>query len=360
MLVTILSKSLDLKYPFTISRGTKTHSNSIFLCLKKNGLIGWGEASPNARYGETPDSCFAALVHMTDGLSSGARSYTHELSRAFALVKGENAAKAALDMAYMDLLGKRLNVPLHHVLGIDPSRAVPTSMTLPIDTPKAMAARAQDARNFAFLKVKLGGPNDRGMIRAIRDVSKQPIRVDANEGWLDREAALREIRWLAENGVELVEQPMPAAQVKDMIWLKEHSPLPLIADESFTSLASLVEIGEAFHGVNIKLQKCGGVQAGLAAISLARELGLKVMMGCMVESSLGVAAACQMSGLADYLDLDGHFFMVKNPFDGLSFSDGKVLPSDKPGLGMVPNELILPPDDGDDFDALMNTDEDED
>ncbi len=351
MLVTVLGKTLELRYAFTISRGTKTKSESVFVALKHEGLVGWGEAAPNARYGETPASTMSALATMIDLLGPQPTNYVHELNRVFARVEGEYAAKAALDLALHDYLGKSLNAPLYRIWGLDPSRSVPTSMTIAMAEPEQMAARAREAGAFHFLKIKLGGADDRAMIRAIRNATDRPLRVDANEGWRDREAALREIEWLASQKVELVEQPMPAAQLEDVAWLKERSPLPLIADESFTTPRSLLDLADAYHGVNIKLQKCGGLMAARDAIAIARSLGLSIMLGCMVESSVGIAAAAHLAPLADYLDLDGHLLLGNDPFDGLSLRDGCVWPSDKPGLGVAPNIGIMQPDEGDEMDS---------
>lgn len=345
MLVTVLAKTLELKHAFTISRGSKTKTDAIFVNLKHGGLVGWGEASPNIRYGETPASCMNALAVMIDGLEETPEHHTEQLARVFSMVEGEYAAKAALDMALHDYQGKRMNVPLYRIWGLNAQQVVPTSMTIGMAEPAEMAERARDAEAFQFLKVKLGGADDRAMIRAIRAAVDKKIRVDANEGWRDRDAALREIEWLASQNVELIEQPMPAAQVEDMAWLKLRSPLPLIADESFTTTNSLLGLADAYHGVNIKLQKCGGINAAREAITLARALDLKIMLGCMVESSLGIAAACHLSSLADYLDLDGHQFLVNDPFDGLSMRDGRLFPGKGAGLGMTPNLGIMQPDD---------------
>lgn len=347
MLVTVLGKTLELRHAFTISRGTKTKGESVFVNVKHEGLVGWGEASPNARYGETTATAMTALATMIDGLEERPAAFVHELSRVFGMVEGEYAAKAALDMALHDYLGKSLGAPLYRVWGLDPGRILPTSMTIAMADPEVMAARAREARDFHFLKIKLGGADDRAMIRAIRNVTDRPLRVDANEGWHDREAALREIEWLATQKVELVEQPMPAAQLEDVAWIKERSPLALIADESFTTTRSLLGLAEAYHGVNIKLQKCGGLLAAREAIAIARTMGLSVMLGCMLESSLGIAAACQLAPLADILDLDGNLLLSNDPFDGLTLRDGCVLPSDRPGLGVSPNQGIMQPEDED-------------
>lgn len=351
MKVTVISKELQLKRPFTISRGTKTHSQSVFIKIKRHGIEGWGEASPNPRYNETPESAMTALAIMLDSLPQDCLPYQHIIQHLQPTGEGQYAAMAALDSALMDYVGKYLGAPLYRLWGADPKRMPHTSYTLSIDTPDAVAEQAMAAEAFHALKLKLTGETerDRAMVEAVRRVTDKPLRVDANEGWRDAEVAARDIEWLHQRGVELIEQPMPAAEVEQMRWLKTHSILPLYADESLTSESSMPMVKECFHGVNIKLQKCGGPNAALRSIGMARALKLKVMLGCMVESSLGVAAAAHMAPLCDVVDLDGHLLLSNNPFDGLGFEDGKLVLSEEPGLGLHPNTEIMIPDEDDAF-----------
>jgi L-alanine-DL-glutamate epimerase-like enolase superfamily enzyme len=343
MKVTILTKFLKLKQTFTISRGSKVESEVVYLRIQDQGAEGWGEATPNVRYKESAARAVGTLARLVDQFPEPLTDPLQWLAELGPVAEGEYAARACLDLALVDWWARQQGKPLYELWGFDPQAITPTSYTISIDKPEAMAKRVKQAVNFHKLKVKLGGPDDRAMIRAIRAVSDQSIRVDANEGWLDREQAAREIEWLAGNGVELVEQPMPSSQQEDMIWLKQRSVLPLIADESFVPGGDLKGLAEGFHGINIKLMKAGGSQPALQALREARGLGMKVMIGCMVESSVGIAAALHMAGGADYIDLDGNLLIGNDPFDGLSLKEGIPYPGQAPGLGIRPNRNLFAP-----------------
>lgn len=351
MKVTVITKELELKRPFRISRGAKTTSQSVFVKVKRHGIEGWGEASPNPRYNETPASAMTALAIMLDSLPEDCLPYQHIIQHLHPESKGQYSAMAAVDTALMDYVGKYMGAPLYRLWGADPKRMPVTSYTLSIDSPEQVAEQAKDAVDFHALKLKLSGDgeHDRAMLAAVRTVTDKPVRVDANEAYTDREVAAREIEWMEENGVVLVEQPMPAAQVEDMRWLKIHSALPVYADESIVSEGAIPGLKDQFHGVNIKIQKCGGPNAALRAIGMARALNMKVMLGCMVESSLGIAAAAHMAPLADVVDLDGHLLIKNNPFNGIGFEDGRLILSEEPGLGLHPNREIMIPDEDDAF-----------
>jgi L-alanine-DL-glutamate epimerase-like enolase superfamily enzyme len=260
----------------------------------------------------------------------------HEaLIRSFEAVAPESpAARAAVDAAVMDWTGKSVGDPLYRIFAADPAEMPPTSMTIAIGEPDRVRRRALEARDFEVLKIKLGGPADRAMVNAIREVTDAVIRGDANEGYPDRETALREIEWLAGRNVELVEQPLPADRIDDMVWLKQRSPLPLMADEAFLESADLPKVAHCYHGINIKLVKCGGTLAARDAISAARSLGLEVMLGCTIESSLGIAAAAHLAPLVDYADLDGNLLIANDPFVGHPVVEGRIRLRDAPGLGI--------------------------
>jgi len=329
-------KTLNLKHTFTIARSSSDQKKNVFLRMEKDGIVGWGEAAPNMRYKETPETATAALRKLCDAAPDDWLSYHHLLEGLDQQVEGEYAAKAAFDMAMMDWVGQSHRIPLHRMWGIDPNLMPDTSMTIAIAEPEQMAERAKEADSFSILKIKLGTADDRAMIQAIRRRSDAVLRVDANEGWTDREQAIRHIEWLNGQNVELIEQPMPASQLEDMAWLKQRSPLPLIADEAFTTLNSMFELEEGYHGVNIKLMKCGGTHQARKAITLARSLGLSVMLGCMVESSVGIAAAAHLAPLVDFADLDGNLLIGNDPFLGHKVEDGKVILNPQSGLGVVP------------------------
>jgi L-alanine-DL-glutamate epimerase-like enolase superfamily enzyme len=248
---------------------------------------------------------------------------------------GEAAAKAALDAALHDWIGKRLGLPVWRLLGLSPD-APPTSYTIAIDSLEGTRERARRARAFGVLKVKLGGPEDLARLEAVREQSSGPLRVDANE-CLTLDSARELMPALVELGVELVEQPLPAADVEGFRALRELRPrLPLVVDEGCHDLRDVAAVAGYADGVNVKLAKSGGLREAVRMVHAARALGLHVMVGCMIESQLGVAAAAQIASLADWADLDGHLLLADRPFEGLLLRDGRVLPSSAPGLGVRP------------------------
>ncbi len=287
-----------------------------------------------AHFGETTASCRTALERIVESGPKSPGNHEALIRSLEATAPNAPAARAAVDAAIMDWVGRCSNVPLFRFWGIDPANMPPTSMTIAIDAPDRVRERAKEAGNFLVLKLKLGSKWDHAMVSAIRDVTDTLIRGDANEGYLDRETALREIEWLAERNVELVEQPLAADRIDDMIWLKERSPLPLIADEAFMQVRDLPRVAGGYDGINIKLVKCGGTLAAREAIAAARATGLKVMLGCTIESSLGIAAAAHLAPLADYVDLDGNLLIANDPFDGHPVVDGRIALRDAPGLGI--------------------------
>ena len=342
MRIDVFARKLHLRHTFTIARGSSDVKENIFVALSYQGITGYGEAAPNARYQETPASARHALKSLGNALACDLTTYVQTGAELGARFAGQYAAKAALDMAIMDWNGKALAAPVYRIWGLNPTDLPPTSMTIGIDEPQVVAEKTAQAAEFSALKIKLGSADDRAIIEAIRAVSNQALRVDANEGWHDREAAIREIEWLAARNVTLIEQPMPAAQHADMVWLKQRSPLPLVADEAFTEAADLPRLAEAYHGINIKLQKCGGMLPAREAMAAARVLGLKIMVGCMVESSLGIAAAAHLAANADWIDLDGHLLIVDDPFSGLDRQGDRLLPGPEAGLGVTPRNQRSP------------------
>jgi L-alanine-DL-glutamate epimerase-like enolase superfamily enzyme len=331
----LIKRTLRLRHAFTLSRGSIREKQSLVVELTHDGLVGRGEAAPIARYGETPESCLVALERMCEAMPESPAAYVALLGTLKGVAPNEHAAAAAMDAAIMDWLGKSLGVPLYRLWGLDPAGMPPTSMTIAIDAPDRVRQRAREASDFHILKLKLGGAEDHAMVKAIREVTDRPIRGDANEGFPDRETALRQIEWLAGHNVELVEQPLPASLLEDMVWLKERSPLPIIADEAFIRSEDLPVLAQAYHGINVKLVKCGGTLAAREAITLARSHGLEVMLGCTVESSLGIAAAAHLAPLVDYVDLDGNLLLGNDPYVGHPVVDGRIALRDAPGLGIA-------------------------
>ena len=253
------------------------------------------------------------------------------------LSPGDTAAKAAVDIALHDLVGKLLGAPWYRIWGLNPAKAPNTTFTIGIDTPEVVRVKTREcADRFRILKVKVGLDNDKEMIRTIREITDLPIAVDANQGWKDRAQALEEIFWLKEHGVVMVEQPMAKERLDDNAWITERSPLPVFADEAVQRLADIPGIKGAYHGINIKLMKCTGMREAWKMANYAKAEGMRVMVGCMTETSCAVSAAAQLSPLADFADLDGNLLITNDIFDGMQVIDGKITLPDRPGIGVMP------------------------
>ena len=253
--------------------------------------------------------------------------------------KDDTAAKAAIDIALHDLVGKLLGAPWYKIWGLNPSDTPDTTFTIGIDTPDVVREKTREcADRFNILKVKLGrdDQSDKEMIETIRSVTQLPIAIDANQGWKDRNYALDMIHWLKEQGIVMIEQPMPKEQVDDTAWVTEHSPLPVFADESMQRLVDVPKMKGVFHGINIKLMKCTGMREGWKMANLARALGMRVMIGCMTETSCACSAAAQLSPLVDFADLDGNLLISNDRFTGMQVVNGKITLNELPGIGVQP------------------------
>jgi len=328
---------LHLKHPFTIARGSSTIRQTVILELEHDGIVGFGEAAPLQRYDESISTVSSFFEKIDHRKFADPFSLESILLYADALSPQNNSAKAAIDIALHDWMGKRLNVSLWKWWGIDKRKAPLTSFTIGIDVPSVIEQKILEAKNFPVLKVKLGGHNDEEIVETIRKLTDKPLRVDANEGWKVKELARDKIRWLASQNVEFVEQPMPANQsADDLLWLHKHSLLPLIADESVKTSSDIPLLKNMFDGINIKLMKSKGTREALRMIHTARALGMSVMIGCMIESSVGISAALHLSPLVDYADLDGNLLITNDPFEGLEICEGSMILNDRPGLGVFP------------------------
>ena len=330
--------TLELRHAFTLATSSRTTTPVVLLEVERDGVVGYGEASLPPYLGETQASDAAFLDQLDLGACDDPFQLEEILPAIDALAPGNTAAKAAVDIALHDWIGRTLGVPLHRWWGLNPARAPVTSFTIGIDTPEVVREKTREAEPYAIIKVKLGldEGSDRQMIDTIREVTSKPITVDANQGWTNRDDALRMIEWLAGREVEFVEQPMPKAQVDDTAWLHDRSPLPLIADESVQRLADVPRAQGVFHGINIKLMKCTGLRKAHRMIVLARGLGMKVMLGCMTETSCAISAAAQLSPLVDWADLDGALLIRNDCFDGVTIVDGRITLSPRPGIGVEP------------------------
>lgn len=327
---------LKLKEVFTIARGSKSEVGNVFLKIRKDGITGYGEAGPNTRYDETSEKVLDFFESLPLDFFEELTDFSQVHQKIEKLdLPPVYAAKAAVEMAWLDWWGKSKGEPLWKLWGYDSPVSPITSYTIGIDTPERMRRKIKAAGQYPIYKIKLGTVNDREIIKAIREVTDKPLRVDANEGWKTLEQAKREIEFLAEQNVELIEQPMPSSEFEAMKALKEWSPLPLAADESFTGTEDLSEISEAFDVINIKLMKIGSLIKARNVIRKAKEYGLEIMIGCMIESSLANAAGALLGLEADYVDLDGHLLIGNDPFSGLTVREsGEIELSGKAGFGV--------------------------
>ena len=325
--------TLRLQEPFTISRATDEEVDEIFVELELDGIAGYGEASPQDVYGESVESAGTFLDGVEELLGDDPFAL-EEIERRLAERPGEMAAKAAIDSALHDLCGKVADQPVWRLLGLGRA-GPPTSWTIWLGDPDDMARRAERVGDrFRRLKLKLGARDgaDVERVRAVRSVTDLPLQVDVNEYW-ELDEALENVRVLAALGVEYVEQPLPAGHPEGPR-LKKESPIPIYVDEDVHTSKDVHEAAERAHGINIKLAKSGGIREAVRMAHAARALGLGVMLGCMVESSLGIAAACQVASLCDHIDLDGNLLLADDPWEGVEFVDGVQLPSEQPGLGV--------------------------
>ena len=326
---------LHLRHPFTIARGSSAVRQTVILELEHDGIVGFGEAAPLQRYDESIKTVSSFFEKIDRQKLIDPFSLDSILQYVDSIAPQNNSAKAAIDIALHDWIGKRLNIPLWKLWGLDKRKTPVTSFTIGIDSPKVIEQKVHEAENYPILKVKLGAANDEEIIKTIRKMTDKPLRVDANEGWTVKELALDKIQWLTSQNVELVEQPMPAGQpADDLLWLHENVSLPLITDESVKTSSDIPSLKNMFDGINIKLMKCKGTREATRMIHTARALDMSVMIGCMIESSVGISAAMHLSSLVDYADLDGNLLITDDPFSGLEMNGGSMILNDRPGLGV--------------------------
>jgi L-alanine-DL-glutamate epimerase-like enolase superfamily enzyme len=326
---------LQLRHVFTIANSSRTTTPDVLIEIEYDGVIGYGEASMPPYLGETQASVIEFLKKVDLEPFADPFALDDILTYVDKIAENNTAAKAAVDIALHDLVGKLLGQPWHKIWGLDAAKAPSTTFTIGIDTPEIVRQKTQEAAPlYNILKVKLGRPGDREMIEAIRSVTDKPIAVDANQGWKDKHHALDMILWLKEQGVVMIEQPLPKHQLDDSAWVTERSPLPIYADESFQRLPDVLRLKGAFSGVNIKLMKCTGMREAWKILTVARAAGMDVMMGCMTETSCAISAASQLSPAVDFADLDGNLLIANDIYQGTTVVDGKLTLNNLPGIGI--------------------------
>ena len=327
---------LQLAHTFTVSSYSRKTTPGVQVEIDFDGLTGYGEASMPPYLGHTVESVCAFLSKVDLSQFNSPFLLEDIMEYLDTLSPGDAPAKAAIDIALHDLIGKLCGQPLFKIWGYNPAKAGPTTFTIGIDTPEIVREKTLEcADRFKILKVKVGLDSDEMMINTIRSVTDLPLAVDANQGWKDKQKALDEIFWLKEQGVVLVEQPMAKERIDDVAWITERSPLPIIADEAIQRLKDIPAIKGAYSGINIKLMKSTGLLEARKMIAYARAEGMTVMVGCMTETSCACTAAAQLAPAADFCDIDGNLLITNDLFEGMTVADGEMVLPDRPGLGLI-------------------------
>jgi L-alanine-DL-glutamate epimerase-like enolase superfamily enzyme len=328
---------LKLEHTWTTTMSSSEYRDTLYAAYARDDITGHGEGAPIVRYKEDAASAQKAVDSVRALLlAAPPLEFAKTMNQVFGRVPGEWAAKAAIDIALMDWVGQKLGIPLYSYFGLDPKDTPLTTFSIGIDTPEITRQKTREAEAYPVLKVKVGLATDEPTIEAVRSVTHKPLRVDANEGWKDKEEAVRKINWLEKQGVEFIEQPLAADRIEDTRWIRSRVHMPIIADEACQHASDIPKLREAYDGVNIKLDKSGGLLEAYRMIQIAKALGMKTMLGCMVSSSVSVTAAAHLSPLVDYADLDGNLLIANDPFRGVRVEKGKLVLPSRPGLGLTP------------------------
>ncbi|PTT00472.1 dipeptide epimerase [Pedobacter sp. HMWF019] len=334
MQASYISYHLDLKHPFAIAKFSRTSTPLLLLRLRYEQAEGYGEASMVPYMGESNESAAAFLAKVDWKRFTYPFNFPEIIAYLDSLAAGHPAIKAAIDIALNDLNGKLQQKPCYQIYGADPQKMPVTSYTIGIDRPEVIREKVADATGFKVLKIKLGRDNDKELISTVRSLTNLPLYVDANQGWDNRKKAIDMIYWLHDQGVVLIEQPMNKADTEGNAWLTGRSPIPILADEAVQRLADLEQVKGAYHGINIKLMKSAGMYEAHQMILKARSYGMKILIGCMSETSCASLAAAALAPLCDWADLDGPWLTKNNPFTIPEFQEGKYQLKDLPGLGL--------------------------
>jgi L-alanine-DL-glutamate epimerase-like enolase superfamily enzyme len=326
---------LQLKHVFTIASFSRTTTPVMLVKIEWGGFVGYGEASMPPYLGESHKTADKFLRSLNLSQFTDPFRLQEILSYVDNVAADNCAAKASVDIALHDLVGKILEKPWFQIWGYNQEDTPITTFTIGMDKPEVVIEKVKEASPYKMLKIKIGRGTDEEMINTIRKVTDVPLCVDVNQGWKDKQEALDKIHWLKEQGVVFVEQPMDKHNLEDMAWLTQHSPLPTIADEGVQRLVDVSRLAGAYSGINIKLMKCTGMREAHKMLNVAYSLNMKAMIGCMTETSCGVSAAAQLSPMVDWADLDGNLLISNDPFKGVEVLDGKVKLPNSPGIGLI-------------------------
>jgi L-Ala-D/L-Glu epimerase len=329
---------LNLQHTWTTTMSSSTYRDTVNVRYQRDGITGYGEGAPIIRYKEFPAEAKQAIEANLNEIAAGNPAFFTGFIEDIRKRLGDHqrAAMAAVDIAVMDWVGKHMNIPLYAYFGLDPAATPITTFSIGIDTPQITKQKTLEAADYPVLKIKVGLKTDEETIAAVRSVTKKALRVDANEGWTDKEEAVRKINWLETQGVEFVEQPMPAHMFEEAKYVRSKVHLPIMADEACTNASAIPKLKEAYDGINVKLDKAGGILEARRWISIARAMDMKIMLGCMISSSCSCTAAAHLSPLVDYADLDGFLLISNDPFSGVAVEKGKLILPSGPGLGLKP------------------------
>jgi L-alanine-DL-glutamate epimerase-like enolase superfamily enzyme len=328
---------LNLKHTWTTVMSSSEYRDNLYVRFRSGGITGTGEGGPIVRYKESAELARRAvesvrpLLERTDPFE-----FRKVLAEIFRRVPGQYAAKAAIDIALMDWVCQKLGMPLYRYFGLNAGDAPVTTFSIGIDTPEKTREKAREAEAFPVLKIKVGLDRDEATMEAVRSVTRKPLRLDANEGFRTKEEAVRKINWLESLGAEFIEQPLPAPMLEEARWVRSRVNIPVLADEACLRAEDIPKVTEAYDGVVVKLDKTGGILGAWQMIETAHAHGMKVMLGCMIESSVSITAAAHLSPMVEWADLDGNLLIANDPYSGVKVKNGKLILPSGPGLGLTP------------------------
>ncbi len=333
--ITTQVRRLQLRHAWTTTMSSSATRDTLHVQYSRDGITGYGEGAGIVRYQQSAAAGQKALEEVAGLIAAADPWHLHKLMAALdRRLPGQRAALAAVELALMDWRCKKLGIPVYRHFGLDPADAAFTTMSIGIDTPELTRQKVREAEAFPFLKIKVGLASDEATLDAVRSVTKKPLRVDANEGWTSKEEAVRKINWLESQGVQFIEQPLPAHMLEEARWVRSRVHIPIFADEACHSPEDVPKLRDGFDGIVVKLDKSGGLNEAHRMLTVAKALGMKTMIGCMVSSSCTITAAAHLTPLADFADLDGHLLISNDPYVGVAVEKGKLILPGAAGLGV--------------------------